>query len=502
MAKPTLKHLSNLLLNTPLLVLPSKLYAILNAIGDRIGFNDINLDVGYEVSEENEPQKGSDNVAVIPVHGTLTNRDMKMDAMSTTFRSYEAIRREFNQALADDKIEKIVFDVESPGGEAAGLLDLSDEIYRARGKKPIFSIINDYAFSAAYGIASSAEKIYISRTGGAGSVGVIAQHVDQSKYDEELGVKYTPIFAGARKNDFSPHKPLSDKAKEVIQEEVDDNYELFTAMVARNLGVSQDVIKKTEAGLFFGEKAIRAGLAHELMSPREAMTAISGIQEKVSTNNNNNENKKSQKESEVKSMTLDELKNQHPNLVGDIESSVSEKLTKQFKAEKETEIQAAVTTALDEQSRQFATEKEELNKKVLKLEKNDALRTENEIQTTVDLIWTKTLAESEIPAHMHSKVRKMVNHSQFVKDDEFNKESFTAAVNAEILDWEAKASFAPMPVMGAGAGSFNDSGKNLFSSEKEENKLVYRMLKSAGDMKAANQFKQEAGLTEADLAIQ
>jgi ClpP class serine protease len=54
--------------------------------------------------------------------------------------------------------------------------------------------------------------IFVNRTSGVGSIGVIATHIDQSAYDKKEGIKYTTIFAGDKKNDLSPHEPISDGA--------------------------------------------------------------------------------------------------------------------------------------------------------------------------------------------------------------------------------------------------------------------------------------------------
>lgn len=61
------------------------------------------------------------------------------------------------------------------------------------------AIANDDAYSAAYAIASSAEKVLVTRTSGVGSIGVIASHIDQSGFDEKQGIKYTTVFAGKKK---------------------------------------------------------------------------------------------------------------------------------------------------------------------------------------------------------------------------------------------------------------------------------------------------------------
>ncbi|BET33524.1 hypothetical protein wCIFem_11420 [Wolbachia pipientis] len=123
------------------------------------------------------------------------------------------------------------------------------------------AIANDDAYSAAYAIASSAEKVFVSRTSGVGSIGVIASHIDQSRFDEKQGIKYTTIFAGSRKNDLNPHEPITSESLESLQKEVDRLYEMFVQLIARNRGLSIEKIRSTEAGLYFGEKAVEIGLA-------------------------------------------------------------------------------------------------------------------------------------------------------------------------------------------------------------------------------------------------
>ncbi|MGL9779781.1 MAG: S49 family peptidase, partial [Wolbachia sp.] len=167
-------------------------------------------------------------------------------------------------------VETIILDIDSPGGEVNGLFDLSDFIYEARTLKKIVAIANDDAYSAAYAIASSAEKVYVSRTSGVGSIGVIASHIDQSGFDEKQGIKYTTVYAGNRKNDLNPHEPITSESLESLQGEVDRLYEMFVELVARNRNLSTGKIKSTEAGLYFGEKAIEIGLA-------DGMTILSSI---------------------------------------------------------------------------------------------------------------------------------------------------------------------------------------------------------------------------------
>jgi len=167
----------------------------------------------------------SNNIAIIPIHGILTKRSGIFDGM-LGMTSYDEIQQQISAALLDDAVQTILLDIDSPGGETSGLFDLADFIYQARSQKTIWAVCNDEAYSAAYGIASSAEKVFINRTSGVGSIGVIASHMDQSAFDEKQGVKYTTVFAGNRKNDLNPHEPLTSESMQTLQSEVSRLYEM------------------------------------------------------------------------------------------------------------------------------------------------------------------------------------------------------------------------------------------------------------------------------------
>ena len=285
-----LPHLAARAFGVPLMIQMDKLMVILDAIGPRIGVREHLVVEGLPVVVTRPaPDEGEqddmtmmgrkpypvspDGIAVITISGTLVKKASWMDAESG-LQSYETIRGQIADARDDPGIRGVLLDVDSPGGEVGGLFDLTDEVYALRESKPCYAIANDEAFSAAYALASSAQRLFVTRTGGVGSIGVIAIHMDQSGFDEKMGRKYTAIYAGARKNDFSTHQPLSDGARENLQGEIDRLYEMFVASVARNRGLAPALIRKTDAGLYWGEMAVSAGLADQIGSFDEAMAAV------------------------------------------------------------------------------------------------------------------------------------------------------------------------------------------------------------------------------------
>jgi ClpP class serine protease len=271
-----LLHLAAHLYGVPWLIHRPKLDLILAVLGQRmLPSAGPMLPTTLPWSKPEQPSRDvPEGVAVLDIHGTLVRRTLGLDARSG-LTSYPAIADALESALADPAVEGIFLDVDSAGGEAGGVFDLVDRVYAARQLKPIWAIADDMAFSAAYAIASAAERVWITRTGGVGSIGVIALHVDQSLKDAEDGLKYTPTFAGSRKNDLNPHEPLKDDARVRLQVEVDRIYDLFLATIARNRQQSMASIRSTEAGLFYGPESLKQGLADAIGSRSEALQAFS-----------------------------------------------------------------------------------------------------------------------------------------------------------------------------------------------------------------------------------
>lgn len=231
------------------------------------------VDGGGEIVDPLSASQQSPRVAVLNISGGLVSRPMPGMCDDGPL-SYEAIRDAFDASMADDSVTAIVMRMDSPGGMVSGCFDLTDHIHASRGRKPIVAVVDDMAYSAAYAIASACDEIWVSRTGGVGSIGVVAYHVDQSGLNEKVGLKVTPIYAGGHKVDFSPHAPLSDDAREREQGEVDSLYQTFVASVAAYRGMNEDDVRGTDAMTYTGAAAVSAGLADKVGTFRDALASV------------------------------------------------------------------------------------------------------------------------------------------------------------------------------------------------------------------------------------
>lgn len=181
-------------------------------------------------------------VAVLPVFGVIAHRMNLLTAMSGGM-STEQLASAVRAAAADPAITAICLDVDSPGGSVFGVQELADEIFRARGTKPIMAVANATAASAAYWIASQADEMVITPSGQVGSIGVVAVHVDRSKQAELLGLKHTMISAGAHKTDGNDLAPLDEDTRAHMQRRVDQYYSAFVKAVARGRGVTAEDVR-------------------------------------------------------------------------------------------------------------------------------------------------------------------------------------------------------------------------------------------------------------------
>lgn len=206
-----------------------------------------------------KPYNVVNGVLQIPVMGALVNRMGYQIGRYAT--GYTYIERAFERGMEDANVKGIAFIVDSPGGEAAGNFELTDKLYAARGKKPIRAFVADMAYSGGFSIATAADDVVVTRSGGTGSVGVVTMHVDMSGLLSQWGLKVTFIKAGKFKVDGNRFEGLSDSARERIQGRIDKIYGVFVSTVARNRAMSEDAVRKTEALTYDADESVEVGFA-------------------------------------------------------------------------------------------------------------------------------------------------------------------------------------------------------------------------------------------------
>lgn len=234
-----------------------------------------NLEMAYGFSprdeEDRKPFVYQDGVAVIPIHGTLLNRFNGSWGFVTGF---QYIRRMLNAALDDDDVEQIVFDVDSPGGEAAGCFELAYEIMASRRVKPSLAMVDSVAASGGIALAASATYVYAIPSARVGSIGVYRMHVSYEDALKQAGIKVTFAEAGDHKTDGSPYKDLPESVLNEWTESAKKTWDDFISLIAESRDLSEDEVRDTQARIYRADEALAKGLINAVKTPTEAVAAF------------------------------------------------------------------------------------------------------------------------------------------------------------------------------------------------------------------------------------
>ncbi|CAI8988577.1 MULTISPECIES: S49 family peptidase [Pseudomonas syringae group] len=254
----------------PWLMLPDALDNLLT-IADRMGDpgaleskTGIRLENSRTVSVRN-------GVAIIPVVGPVFRYANLFTEISGA-TSTQVLATDLQSALDDPNIKSIILNIDSPGGVAAGINELADQIHAGRARKSIVAYVGGTGASAAYWLASAASEIVIDETALLGSIGVVVEAVVEG--EASSGRKRYQIVS---RN--APNKRLdmaTEEGRAKVGETVDAMGEVFVAKVARNLGVASDAVPAMGdfGGLRVGAAAVESGLAHRLGSLEGLITEL------------------------------------------------------------------------------------------------------------------------------------------------------------------------------------------------------------------------------------
>ena len=255
------------IMNSPWAITEEKL-AVIKAIylrhvqGESADLDALEAQLGKPLDHEQKGYQCINGVAVICLEGPIAKKMSFMTQISGG-TSTQILQDQIHQAVEDPAVKSILLYIDSPGGTVDGTQDLSTTVREARSKKPVCALADGAMYSAAYWIGSAADRVYLANeTTGAGSIGVVQMHIDQSEADKMDGVKYTEITAGKYKRMASNHEPLSKEGRAYIQAHLDEVYSVFVRDVAKNRGVTEDqVLAMAEGQTFIGQSAIDIGLA-------------------------------------------------------------------------------------------------------------------------------------------------------------------------------------------------------------------------------------------------
>jgi len=259
------------------------------------------------------------NIGVLNIRGPIVRYGGMME-LSADVRSLESYAREFKVLEEDPSVEVIILNIDSPGGEAAGISQFAT--YIRNSPKRVVAYVDDLAASAAYWIASAAREIYASQTAFVGSIGVVFTVMDDSEKLKKEGIEKVEIVSVQ-----SPKKRpdiKSEEGQKQIQVWANDLADKFIKAVAAYRGVSEDYVLNNfgQGDLLIADKAKDVKMIDGIMT----------FEKLIKTLNKKTNYKKGVKMEDNVQITADVVKEKYPQVYEQIFKAGAEAERKRIEA--------------------------------------------------------------------------------------------------------------------------------------------------------------------------
>jgi protease-4 len=178
----------------------------------------------------------------------------------------ETVAAAFRAAVKDDRIQAIVFRVDSPGGSYVA----SDTIWREvvlarRAGKPVIVSMGNVAASGGYFVAAPATLIVAQPGTLTGSIGVVVGKPVIGDLLGRLGVGLGSVEQGAHARMFAPTRDFTDEEWSRVNSFLDRVYDDFVGKVAEGRDLSRERVDSLARGrVWTGADAYERGLVDEL----------------------------------------------------------------------------------------------------------------------------------------------------------------------------------------------------------------------------------------------
>jgi signal peptide peptidase SppA len=196
-----------------------------------------------------------DGIGIIPVVGVIGKGLSPLEKMMGAV-DINDLSDQVDAMAADPAVEKIAFQVSSPGGTVTGVEELANKI-RNLGK-PTMAYTDSEMASAAYWISSASDKVTASPSSSVGSVGVYMAIPDYSEAAKMAGIKMVVIKSGKFKGAGIEGTSLDEGQMGNLQDGVDTIHAEFKEAV--NMKRKMVKAEAMEGQTFSGKQAAAQGL--------------------------------------------------------------------------------------------------------------------------------------------------------------------------------------------------------------------------------------------------
>ena len=178
----------------------------------------------------------------------------------------EKVIKDLRKLREDETIKAVVLRVNSPGGSAYGSEQIWNEVVKMKAEKPVIVSMGDYAASGGYYISCAADCIVANPTTLTGSIGIFGMIPNMEKLlGDKLGLDFDVVKTNKMADMGNLTRSFNPEEKAVMQNMVNNGYELFVKRCADGRQMTTEAIKKIAEGrVWTGSDAKELGLVDEL----------------------------------------------------------------------------------------------------------------------------------------------------------------------------------------------------------------------------------------------
>lgn len=209
-------------------------------------------------------EKTGDVIAVYYAFGEIDN--IASGSYSEEGINSEKVIKHLRDLRNDKKVKAVVLRVNSPGGSAYGSEQIWREVELLKQAKPVVVSMGDYAASGGYYISCAANWIVAQPTTLTGSIGIFGMFPDASELlTDKLGLKFDVVKTNKLADLGNMGRPLNSDESALIQNMVNNGYELFTRRCSEGRNIPIEELKKIAEGrVWSGTMAKEIKLVDEL----------------------------------------------------------------------------------------------------------------------------------------------------------------------------------------------------------------------------------------------
>jgi protease-4 len=235
--------------------------------------------VSVEDETTSEPDSNC-NVLQVDIAGYITSDGI--NGSSDWFGSdgdtvySDDIKYQIDYAKRNEDTKAVLLTINSFGGNAGSAQEITYALENL--DKPVVAVIRTAGNSAAYWIASVADKIFAYETADVGSIGVTQSYLDETATNIKDGLEFISLSSGKFKDMGNPDKSMTAEEKALAMRDINDVYNIFVKQVVEGRDMSTEKVRELADGSsMIAGRAKQLGLIDEIGSTYDAIDYLSEI---------------------------------------------------------------------------------------------------------------------------------------------------------------------------------------------------------------------------------